>query len=120
MIGWLPPPRVASVVRAPQPVSPSRAGGFFDEGSAFQAHDAVGDMQRLRSMRHHQGRSAVRQPLDCGHHGQLALAIEGTGRFVEQQYWGVFEEGAGQVDALLFTDAQSCGSIADPRIIPLR
>lgn len=49
-----------------------------------------------------------------------SLAIEGAGGLVEQQHWGIFEEGPGQVDSLFFADAQPSGSVTDTRIISLR
>ena len=54
------------------------------------------------------------------HHGQLALAIEGAGGFIEQQHWGIFEEGPGQVNALFFADTQASKSIAHAGVVTLR
>jgi hypothetical protein len=51
-------------MRGFQTRSPRPAGGFFDEYAAFQAHDAVGNVQRLRTVRDHECGAAQGEALN--------------------------------------------------------
>src|SRR4029453_11589181 len=63
---------------------------------------------------------AAHQPIQCLPHGLLRFAVEGGGCFVEQEYWCILEEGAGNADALALPWGELHASVADNRCGALR
>jgi hypothetical protein len=52
-------------------------------------------------------------------HFKFALGVESAGGFVEDQNRSVFENGAGDADALFFAAAEATAAIADSRVTPV-
>jgi hypothetical protein len=53
-------------------------------------------------------------------HVKFALGVESAGGFVEDQNRSVFENGAGDAEALFFAAAEAAATMADSRVMALR
>ena len=76
-------------------------GAGIDDAATVHHHDAVGVDHGAQAVGDDQGRAALHGLFQGGLHRTLALGVERTGGFVEQEQRRVFQHGPGDADACL-------------------
>jgi len=85
----------------------------FDQPTGVEYHDRVRADNGGQTMGDDDHRAFLDQRRDGLMNGQLAFGIQRSGRFVEDHDRGVFENGAGDADALTFAAGQPPADVAD-------
>ena len=106
--------RVATAA-VPQPSIPSVGGQQLVVGAAFgdpavvEHDDLVGSGDGVQSMRDHQHRALLGQPVKCLLHKVFRLGVGERGGLVEDQHAGVGQDRAGDRQPLPFPTGQAAG-----------
>ncbi|NDB77378.1 MAG: methyltransferase domain-containing protein, partial [Verrucomicrobia bacterium] len=82
-----------------------RVGAALTDAPVFEHQNLVQVADGGEPVGDDQRGAAPHQPLEAFDHERLALGVERTGRFVEQEDGRVLQEGAREVEALPFADA---------------
>src|ERR1700722_2512524 len=93
---------------------------FLYDGAVLEDENTVGRAHRRKPMRDDQRSAAAHQPFESLQNQALALRIERTGGFVQNQDGRVAQNGAGDGHALALTAGQLDAAFADAGLIALR
>ena len=90
---------------------------LFDDLAFIEDEDFVGGKDGAETVSDDDGCTAFEEGLERGLDEGLRLAVQVRGGFVEDEDAGVFEDDAGDGDALFFAAAQPVAALADDGIL---
>ena len=86
----------------------------------FKHGDAVGAANGRKPMRNHHDSAVLHQVSNCRLHQGFTFGIERGGGFIEDQYRGIFQNGARNCDALPLAALEPESLFADYGVVSLR
>jgi len=101
-------PRVVAILR--QQLGMSAA---LDNPPLVHDQDQVGLLDGRQAVGDHQGGAALHDLVQSSLDMPLGLGIEGRGGFVENQQWGILQQGAGNCQALALAARQQYAVLPD-------
>src|SRR3981081_2160938 len=92
----------------------------LDDLAAFENEDLIGVRYRRQSVGDHEHRPALQESVNCFLHQTLRLGVERRSGFIENEDWGVGEQGPGNRQPLSLTTGEAGAPLTKQRLIAAR